>query len=341
MAGKVGVYNDALWRMRRDIATVTGLEPVRRRFTARGLSAVAGWGHKPTAARARALAARRGLPYLALEDGFLRSRRPGPETPSLSYVCDPVGIYYDAAAPSALEALVAERARDPARAARDAEPALHAICALGLSKYAETDPAARDRLLRAAERARPVIVVDQTFGDAAVAGAGAGRDTFRAMLVAAVEENPDRPVLLKTHPETRHGRRAGYFDRNLIAEASDASPAVAEAAAASRLGALTGAVAPRDVAAAAHRVYAVSSLLGFEALIAGAPVTTFGRSFYAGWGLTDDRAAAVGPCPRRAAASLECLVAAAYRDYVVYLAPSDRRPCGIEEVIAQLAEGGG
>jgi capsule polysaccharide export protein KpsC/LpsZ len=298
------------------------------------LSAVAGWGHKPTARRARAVAARRGLSYLALEDGFLRSRRPGPGEASLSYVCDAQGVYYDAAAPSGLEARVADRVRDPEGAARDAEPALHAIRVLGLSKYAEADADARDRLLRAAERARPVIVVDQTLGDAAVTGAGADRATFRAMLVAAVEENPDCPVLLKVHPETRLGRRAGYFDAAFLAEIGAAAPAVAEAAASGRLGVLSGAVAPRDVAAAAERVYAVSSLLGFEALIAGAPVTVFGRSFYAGWGLTDDRAA---PVPWRAPASLACLAAAAYCDYAVYLSDPGRRRCTVEEAIERLA----
>lgn len=343
MRGKVGVYNRALWRMRRVIASVTGMEPARRLFSARDLSAVAGWGYKPTAAFARAVAARNGLPYLAIEDGFFRSRRPGPDEPSLSYVCDPFGIYYEAGGPSTLETMIVERARDPARAAGDAEVAVHAIRILGLSKYAEVDLTARASLLRAAERARPVIVVDQTFGDAAVAGAGADRATFRAMLIAAVEENPDRPVLLKVHPETRLGRRAGYFDDALIAEACAASPAVAEARAARRITALAGAVAPRDVAAAAHRLYVVSSLLGLEALIAGAAVTAFGRSFYVGWGLTDDRAPA--PVHRatvnRAPAPLECLVAAAYRDYAIYLSPMDGSRCGIEEAIAALAKGAG
>ena len=34
---------------------------------------VAGWGHKPTADKARDYAAKHNLPYIALEDGFLRS----------------------------------------------------------------------------------------------------------------------------------------------------------------------------------------------------------------------------------------------------------------------------
>lgn len=227
--------------------------------------------------------------------------------------------------------------RDPARAEADAALVLHAIRDLGLSKYAERDAQARASLLAAAERAQPVIVVDQTVGDAAVSGAGADRATCRAMLVAAVEENPDDPVLLKTHPETRLGRRAGYYDAGLIAEAGAASRAVADAVASGRLSMMTGAVTPRDVAAAARRVYAVSSLLGFEALMAGAPVTLFGQAFYAGWGVADDRAP---PVARRRPVPLACLVAAAYRDYATYLAPDDRRRRGIETAIAHLAAQG-
>ena len=36
------------------------------------------------------------------------------------------------------------------------------------------------------------------------------------------------------------------------------------------------------------RVVCMTSLMGFEALLRGIPVTTFGRPFYAGWGLTRD-----------------------------------------------------
>lgn len=334
MRGRVGIYTDGLWRLRGDVAAVTGLDPVRRRFTARGLTAVAGWGHKPTADHARAMAARHGLPYLAIEDGFLRSRRPGPAERSLSYVLDAVGIYYEGRAPSTLERLVHARLADARRAACDAEAIVSAIRTLGISKYTDFDAAARRRLLEAAECRQPVIVVDQTAGDAAVAGADATRATFRAMLIAAVEENPDRPVLLKRHPETRLGRRPGYLDAALVADAAAESPAVAEAVAAGRLGVLADAVSPATVAEAAARVYAVSSLLGFEALIAGAAVTVFGGSFYAGWGLTDDRGPPTG---RRRPVPLACLVAAAYRDYAVYLSPEGRDRCDAEEAIAWLS----
>jgi capsular polysaccharide export protein len=55
-------------------------------------------------------------------------------------------------------------------------------------------------------------------------------------------------------------------------------------------------------------VHVVNSLSGFEALMAGAHVVTWGRGWYAGWGLTEDR---VQPA-RSHPASLLQLVHAAY-----------------------------
>jgi capsular polysaccharide export protein len=118
-----------------------------------------------------------------------------------------VGVYYDGSRPSALEGLIRARLGDAERAARDAEPIVHAIAVKGLSKYMDFDPKARNYLFRLADRRPPVIVVDQTVGDAAVTGAGADRSTFLTMLIAAVAENPESPVLIKGHPETRLGRR--------------------------------------------------------------------------------------------------------------------------------------
>ena len=64
---------------------------------------VVGWGHKPTADKARRYAAQHNLPYIALEDGFLRSLDLGCKgAQPLSLVVDHTGIYYDATEPSDL-----------------------------------------------------------------------------------------------------------------------------------------------------------------------------------------------------------------------------------------------
>ena len=105
----VGVLSRGLLRLR-GLKTFVGARRVVARPSARQareLSAVVGWGHKPSADRARAFARRHHLPYLALEDGFRRSVGLGPGEPPLSLVVDDLGIYYDARAPSRLESLLA------------------------------------------------------------------------------------------------------------------------------------------------------------------------------------------------------------------------------------------
>src|ERR687897_3746521 len=94
---KLAVLTTGLWRLRREIASLSRMEPVRwDRLPRPSCDAVAGWGFARTAKRARRLAARRGKPYLAFEDGPLRSVRPGPAQPPMSLVMDRAGIYYDA-----------------------------------------------------------------------------------------------------------------------------------------------------------------------------------------------------------------------------------------------------
>jgi capsular polysaccharide export protein len=80
---------------------------VRRARPDATIDSVAGWGFKPTARYARGLATRNGWPYLALEDGFLRSIGLGEAgAPPLSLIVDDLGVYYDARGPSRLESLL-------------------------------------------------------------------------------------------------------------------------------------------------------------------------------------------------------------------------------------------
>ena len=69
-------------------------------------AAVAGWGKRPNTGKVIEYASRHGVPYIALEDGFLRSFGTGQNSFRLSLVIDDLGIYYDSAVPSALEALL-------------------------------------------------------------------------------------------------------------------------------------------------------------------------------------------------------------------------------------------
>lgn len=127
--------------------------------------AVLGWGHKPTADKARRYAARHGLPYIALEDGFLRSLGLGCEgADPLSLVVDGTGIYYDATCPSDLENLLESTGWETPELLESAARALEDIKRHCLSKYNHA-PLAHPGILGDGSKPR-VLVIDQTFGTA-------------------------------------------------------------------------------------------------------------------------------------------------------------------------------
>jgi capsular polysaccharide export protein len=280
------------------------------------VSVVVGWGRRPSTRRSRALAAKLGLPFVALEDGFLRSHAPGDCCPPLSLVVDAVGIYYDSTRPSALEALLNSPAEMLGVLEGDAALARSLILAQHLSKYNHA-PGLREGVLRA-DYAQRVLVVDQTAGDMSVALGGADAATFDAMLAAARAENSGATIYVKTHPEVSSGRKGGY----LTSVQDDGRTVV-----------LRDPINPLSLIEQMDRVYVVSSTMGFEALLAGKPVTCFGLPWYAGWGVTDDRQACARRTRRR---SVDELFAAAYFHYTRYLNPVTHQRGTIFDVIDWL-----
>jgi capsular polysaccharide export protein len=318
VTGRIAILSAGLWRLKGEVAAMTGLSPVRAfgHFAAPGIEAVAGWGHKPTAAAARRLAAKRGIPYLAVEDGFLRSVRPGPAEPPASLVLDRAGIYYDAGEPSDLEGLIAATEGDEAAAAKGLD-AIDLLRRLRLSKY-NAAPLDGEAPAPAGRRER-VLVVDQTFADASIIGGLADEGAFAQMVEAALAENPGVEVLVRLHPEVVSGAKRGYLQ---------------EVARRQALRVLDRPLDPWRLLEGIGRVYTVSSQLGLEALMAGCRVTCFGVPFYAGWGLTDDRRAVAR---RGRKVTLGGLVAAAYLRYCRYFDAWTREPVDFATAAEQLA----
>src|SRR5690606_26431768 len=84
----------------------------------------------------------------------------------------------------------------------------------------------------------------------------------------------------------------------------------------------------------AAAVYAVTSQMGFEAMLWGRPVRCFGMPFYAGWGLSQDEQAR--PARRGGAATLDDLVNAALVQYPRYLDPETGLRCSPERLMEHL-----
>ncbi len=287
---------------------VTGQGACRRA----DLTALLAWGRKPSARSAEAIARARGLPLWRCEDGFLRSLGLGDTCPPWSVVVDDLGIYYDATAPSRLEALIGEPL-SPLELERAA-----ALLQLWRQERVSKYNGVRDT---SPPRQPFVLVVDQTRGDLSISGGQADAGSFQRMLAAALENHPTCRILLKIHPDVAAGRKQGYLER-----LAPPDP---------RLEIRGDGGHPAALLEAAEAVYVVTSQLGFEALLWGKPVHCFGLPFYAGWGLTQDQ---LPPPPRRRdrRPSLEQLVHAALIAYPRHLDPHHLRPCPPETLIRRI-----
>lgn len=321
MSERIGIFSRGILRLPL-LAVLLKATPVRlRAWHAAPVDVVAGWGLRPTTRKAVAYAGKHGLPYVALEDGFLRSFGTGEHFPPLSLVVDDAGIYYDCTRPSALEHLLSSDADVLAPDAALVRQAREKLLFAGLSKYNHA-PDLPTGVLRADDVQR-VLVVDQTAGDMSVAKGGADAATFEAMLAAALDENPQATVYVKTHPEVTSGRKSGY----LTGVQPDARTVV-----------LRDAVNPMSLIAQMDKVYVVSSTMGFEALLASKPVVCFGVPWYSGWGVTDDRQPQHAAMGRRAgrSRSVDELFAAGYMHYTRYLNPETRQLGSIADVTVWL-----
>lgn len=280
---------------------------------------VVGWGHKPTADKARRYAAQHNFPYIALEDGFLRSLDLGCKgAQPLSLVVDHTGIYYDAGEPSDLENILNASGWETPELLDSARRAMRDIIRYNLSKYNHAPDA--PEWIWGDIAAPRVLVLDQTVGDASVALGGADEATFRTMLNEALAAYPLSHVWVKMHPDVIAGKKRGYL---------------ADYAAGRCVRIIAADCAPLSLLAGADVVYTVTSQMGFEALMLDKEVHCFGMPFYAGWGLTRDRQTW---SRRQRQRSLEEVFAAAYLLYARYMNPIRGERCDIHDTIGLLVE---
>jgi capsular polysaccharide export protein len=258
----------------------------------------------------------RGNEVLRMEDGFVRSVGLGSDFRLPASLCiDTRGAYFDATRPSDLEHLLSTAAFGPDLIAR-AQALRTRLVAARLTKYNFNEGVTRPH---ASAGRRLVLVSAQVPGDASLRLGCVKVEGNLGLLRAVRAECPDAHVVFKIHPDVASGNRPGGDD--LAAAAKLADTVTAEGDMASWL----------DVA---DEVHTATSLAGFEALLRGKRVVTWGAPFYAGWGLTDDRVT----MPRRTRRlALDELVAGTLILYPRYADPRTGTPCTAEAAVEMLA----
>lgn len=297
------------------------LERVVSQLLPDGQDVHVGWGKRPSGVAAARAAAADGSPLLLLEDSFVRSLRPGGGGPVYGVLADSQGIHYDASGGSDL--LAALDSGVPvgwmrANLHANEEPAalMERFQQSGVSKYnwfpgEYSNPPPVDK--------PGILVVDQTRGDMAIRRGGLAEGDFDRMLRAAFDECEGAPVYLRAHPDHLYRSKKTCFSSDLLKDA--------------RLRLLSPDISPARCFSFCHTVMTGSSLMGMEALIHGCRVVTYGRPFFAGRGLTEDRG---NETITRRAVTLSELFEAAYLRYCHYFDPDTGEPCGLGEILDHI-----
>lgn len=335
------------WRLReaanRRIAVCVGMSWWKRRTVAAALASAAGppaftrgtraaitqavrrdgaiaiWASRAPLGLERAARAA-GVPLLWVEDGFIRSAGLGAGfLPAASLTLDARRPYYDPAGPSDLEILLATTDFPPALVARAA--ALRtALIARGITKYNLRGDAP---VLPVTPGRRRILVPGQVEDDQSVLRGGVGAVRTNLGLLQAVRAQlPNDFIVFKPHPDVEAGFRRGRVPPDLAGALAD----------------LTLDHAPMaPLLNQVDEVHTLTSLTGFEALLRGLPVTCWGQPFYAGWGLTDDRA----PITRRVRhLTINQLLVAVLLLYPCYQDPVTGLPTTAEALLDRLSDPG-
>lgn len=253
------------------------------------------------------------IPIYRVEDGFIRSVSLGSDlTQPYSLVVDRKGIYFDPTCESDLEAILEHHIFSDDEIVR-AQKIRHYLVDKKLSKYNLYDNVDLDF-----PKERVIIVVPGQVEDDASIRYGAFGMSNLELLRKVRENRPDAYIIYKPHPDVLVGNRVGGVEDSEALAYCDR---------------IVSEVGIDSVLTHADEVHTMTSLVGFEALMRGIHVVTYGMPFYAGWGLSED----LKSCERRSRKlNIDELVAGTYLLYPRYLHPKTLIACEIEEVLEIL-----
>lgn len=259
-----------------------------------------------------------GVCVVRLEDGFIRSVGLGADLVApISWVADTQGMYFDATRASSLETMLQTLPVD-AETLQRAAHFRQSVVASGITKY-NVGHACWQRPVGAKH---VVLVAGQVESDASIRYGAQHIHSNVALLQAVRKRRPDSYIIYKPHPDVTAGLRAGATRKAATEDFCDEV--------------LVDAAVP-PLLKQVDEVHVITSLMGFEALLRGVAVCTYGAPFYAGWGLTDDAGGEQGVFARRTRSrSLDELVAVALLLYPLYVGVHTRERVTAERALKEL-----
>ncbi len=251
-----------------------------------------------------------------IEDGFIRSVSLGSDlTKAYSLVVDSRGIYFDPTQESDLEYILKTVTFDKKIIER-AKKLKEYLVEKKLSKY----NIYKDEVLdfQGLKKNQKMIMVPGQVEDDASIRYGANGMTNLKLLEQTRSNAPDAYIIYKPHPDVLAGNRKGNISKEDALKFCDI---------------IIEEVSIDSVLEQVDEVHTMTSLVGFEALMRGKKVYTYGLPFYAGWGLTVD---SKNILRRSRKLLLEELIAATLILYPRYIHPKTNAFCEVEVLLDEI-----
>lgn len=247
-----------------------------------------------------------------IEDGFIRSFGLGSSlSKPLSIVRDAKGIYFDPTQQSELENILSNYNFDK-NIKLKAKRIIDLVKELKISKY--NHQFEKKIIINNTKDQSIILIPGQVDDDMSVKFGAPGMSNMK-LIQQVREKRPNDFLIYKPHPDVLSGNRIGNLSDNEVL---------------SYVNLIVKDIDIDTMINLSDEVHTMTSLSGFDALVRGKDVYTYGLPFYAGWGLTNDEKV----CKRRTRTlDLYELAAAAYILYPIYLNPFTKKLTSVEDVI--------
>ncbi len=258
-----------------------------------------------------------GMMVYRIEDAFIRSIALGSGfSKPYSLSIDSRGIYFDPLKPSDLEHLL-ENHQFSDELLERAKKVRTEVLASKFSKYNHLEH--KEIEIDRTQYDKVILVTGQVEDDMSMKFGAFGL-TYTDLLQMVRKNNPKAYIIYKPHPDVLSGNREGHIEKEITDACANE---------------IQTDISIDSCIAVSDEIHTLTSGAGFDALLRGKAVFTYGMPFYAGWGLTTDHR----QCKRRTRKlMLDELVAATLILFPRYISPKTGEFCEVEQTLQELKE---
>ena len=252
-----------------------------------------------------------------IEDAFIRSVALGSGfAKPYSLSIDSRGIYFDPRRPSDLEYIL-ENHQFTSELLERAKKVRAEVVASKFSKYNHL--AHQELNINREAYDKVILVTGQVEDDMSIKYGAFGLNNSD-LLEMVREKNSKAYIIYKPHPDVLSGNRIGHISKEVTDVCANE---------------IQTDISIDSCIAVSDEIHTLTSGAGFDALLRGKTVFTYGMPFYAGWGLTTD----YKKCERRTRIlSLDELIASTLILFPRYISPKTGEFCEVEQTLEELKE---